>query len=94
MLKQNITFDALKTMLGADRVSTGHSDRELHSRDQSTHEAHLPDLVVWPLSTAEVSRVAAFANEHGIPLTGWGMAAALRAIRSRCTVVLSWISAV
>jgi D-lactate dehydrogenase (cytochrome) len=77
MLEQNVTFDALKTMLGADRVSTGLSDRELHSRDQSTHVAHLPDLVVWPHSTAEVSRVAAYANKHGIPLTGWGTGSSL-----------------
>jgi D-lactate dehydrogenase (cytochrome) len=49
-LNQTMAFDALKALLGTDRVSTGSSDRELHSRDQSTHAAHLPDLVVWPES--------------------------------------------
>ena len=70
-------FDALKAILGADRVSTGISDRELHSRDQSTHTAHLPDLVVWPHSTEEVSHVASYANEQGIPLIGWGAGSSL-----------------
>jgi len=77
MHEQNSILDALKTMLGTDRVSIGSSDRELHSRDQSAHLACLPDLVVWPDSTDQVSRVAAYANEHGIPLTGWGMGSSL-----------------
>ena len=76
-LDQNMAFDALKALLGTDRVSTGSSDRELHSRDQSTHASHLPDLVVWPDSTEQVSRLAAFANENRIPLTGWGMGSSL-----------------
>src|SRR5574341_250527 len=77
MLEQNASLDALKTILGADRVSIGSSDRELHSRDQSAHPAYLPDLVVWPDSTDQVSRVAAYANEHRTPLTGWGMGSSL-----------------
>jgi D-lactate dehydrogenase (cytochrome) len=77
MLEQNVVLDALQTMLGLDGVSTGSSDRELHSRDQSTHAAHLPDLVVWPDNTEEVSLVAAYANEHNIPLIGWGTGSSL-----------------
>jgi D-lactate dehydrogenase (cytochrome) len=77
VLDENAVLDALKTMLGADSVSAGSSDRELHSRDQSAHAAHLPDLVAWPDSTDQVSRLAAYANEHGIPLTGWGAGTSL-----------------
>ena len=76
-LEQNRILEALKAMLDAGRVSMGISDRELHSRDQSAHAAHLPDLVVWPDSTEQVSRVAAYANEHNIPLTGWGAGSSL-----------------
>ena len=76
-LEQNAVLDALKTILGEDHVSIGNSDRELHSRDQSAHAAHLPDLVVWPENTAEVSHVAAYAHENNIPLTGWGMGSSL-----------------
>ena len=77
LLDHNAGLDALKTMLGANRVSAGSSDRELHSRDQSAHSAHLPDVVTWPQSTEQVSRLAAYANEHGIPLTGWGAGSSL-----------------
>jgi D-lactate dehydrogenase (cytochrome) len=77
MLKQNVVLDDLKTLVGEDRVSAGNSDRELHSRDQSAHAAFLPDVVVWPESTVQVSRLAAYANEHRIPLTGWGMGSSL-----------------
>lgn len=77
VLDQNAVLDALKTTLGADRVSAGSSDRELHSRDQSAHAAHLPDLVVWPDNTDQVSRLVAYANEHDIPLTGWGAGSSL-----------------
>ena len=75
--EQNVILETLKAMLDTDRVSTGSSDRELHSRDQSAHTGHLPDLVVWPDSTEQVSRLAAFASEHGIPLTGWGAGSSL-----------------
>jgi len=77
MPEQTTVLDALKAMLGAERVSIGSSDRELHSRDQSAHAAYLPDVVVWPESSDQVSRVAAYANEHRIPLTGWGMGSSL-----------------
>lgn len=76
-LEQNLILESLKSLLGPERVSTGSSERELHSRDQSAHEAHLPDLVVWPDHTEQVSRLAAFAYEHGIPLTGWGAGSSL-----------------
>jgi D-lactate dehydrogenase (cytochrome) len=76
-LEQSVIFDTLKSILDTDRVSTGTSDRELHSRDQSSHSAHLPDMVVWPDNTTQVSRLAAYANEQSIPLTGWGMGSSL-----------------
>lgn len=77
MLEQNVILKALRTELCEARVSIGSSDRELHSRDQSAHSGNLPDLVVWPDCTDHVSFVAAYANEHGIPLTGWGMGSSL-----------------
>jgi D-lactate dehydrogenase (cytochrome) len=77
MPDKNVLLDALSMLLGSERVSIGSSDLELHSRDQSAHLAHLPDLVVWPESTAHVSSVAAYAYEYAIPLIGWGMGSSL-----------------
>src|SRR3990172_9331892 len=68
---------ALKAIVGAARISAGESVRHLHSRDQSSHAPHLPDVVVWPERTEEVSRIAAYANGHHIPLTGWGAGSSL-----------------
>lgn len=62
----------LKELVGAERVSTGQSYLELHSADESYHKGYLPDVVVWPKSTEEVSRIMKMANERMIPVTPWG----------------------
>ncbi|MFQ5343265.1 MAG: FAD-binding oxidoreductase, partial [Anaerolineae bacterium] len=67
----------LRDVVGADWVSTTHADREQHSRDQSFHEAHLPDVVVWPETTAQVSAILHHANERRIPVTAWGAGTSL-----------------
>src|SRR5690349_2378210 len=59
------------------RVSTGDSERVLHSEDMTFHEAHLPDAVVYPISTAEVSAVLRLASEHAIPVTPFGAGSSL-----------------
>ena len=59
------------------RVSAGDSDRDLHSSDISFHRPQRPDLVVYPVSTLEVSRVLALANERRIPVTPFGAGSSL-----------------
>jgi D-lactate dehydrogenase (cytochrome) len=51
------------------RVSFDDEDHERFSKDEGPHPAHLPDAVVWPHSTADVSAVLAAANERGVPVT-------------------------
>jgi D-lactate dehydrogenase (cytochrome) len=68
---------ALISIVGADHLSAAESDRNLHSRDQSSHSAHLPDMVVWPETTGQVSRLAAYADEQRLPITGWGAGSSL-----------------
>ncbi|MEF8841094.1 MAG: FAD-binding oxidoreductase [Haloarculaceae archaeon] len=53
------------------RVSFAEGQREQFAEDASPHEGQLPDAVVWPASTEEVSRVLAAANERGVPVTPW-----------------------
>ena len=62
----------LKTIIPAERISVSAADRDQHSRDQSAHPAHLPDVVVWVQSTQEVSDILRYANQNGIPVTAWG----------------------
>ena len=54
------------------RVSTSPSVLDHHGRDLSYHPPSLPDAVVFPVSTAEVSAVLRFANEHGVPVVPFG----------------------
>jgi D-lactate dehydrogenase (cytochrome) len=61
----------LADCMDESRVSVGSSDRENHASDWGTPESRKvrPDAVVWPESTAEVSRVLEAANDRGVPVT-------------------------
>jgi D-lactate dehydrogenase (cytochrome) len=61
----------LADLVTEGRVSFTESQREQYAQDASPHEGRLPDAVVWPASTEEVSRVLAAANERGVPVTPW-----------------------
>ena len=70
-------LDSLKALVPPDSLSAGESARGLHSRDQSSHEAHLPDVVIWPETTEQVSRILACADRERIAVTGWGAGSSL-----------------
>ena len=66
------TVKLLQEIVTPERVSTTDAVRAQHARDQSAHPGHMPDIVVWPHRTAEVSAILRHANEAGIPIVGWG----------------------
>jgi len=68
---------ALRSVVDADRFSTGPSVLDLHARDQSSHPRSRPEGVIWPLSAAEVSEIVKYANDQRIPITGWGSGSSL-----------------
>lgn len=70
-------LDALRRIVGADRLSTRGADLDLHARDQSFHEPRPPDVVLWPETTAEVSAIVSLANAEHIPVTAWGAGSSL-----------------
>jgi D-lactate dehydrogenase (cytochrome) len=70
--------EALGGVLGAGaRVSDGDSELDLHAGDISFHRPQRPDLVVYPASTEDVSRVLALANERRVPVTPFGAGSSL-----------------
>ncbi len=69
--------DDLSALLSSDRVSTKPADIELASHDESSCPPVRPDVVVWPLTTNEVSRVVHYAFEHSLPLTARGAGSSL-----------------
>ncbi len=61
----------LKTMIGPDHVSTGPSNLDLHSRDESYHPPRRPDVVVWPQCTEHVVAAVRLAADKGYAVTPW-----------------------
>jgi D-lactate dehydrogenase (cytochrome) len=61
----------LTNLLGAERVSTRQADRDAHAQDESFHDPHPPDVVVWPETAQEVSAILKQANAHRVPVTPW-----------------------
>ena len=69
-------IDALKELLG-DRVSTAESVREHHSHGESWHPPGLPDAVVFPTSTDEVSAIVRLCAQQHRPIVPFGMGSSL-----------------
>jgi D-lactate dehydrogenase (cytochrome) len=68
---------ALQAIVTPARVSVARAERALHARDQSSHPDCLPDWVVWPQTTTEVSAILRYANEARLPVTAWGAGTSL-----------------
>lgn len=63
-------LDTLRSIVGDGNVLDGERIEAGYTHDESlTTPAASPDFVVRPASTAQVSRLLAFANEHRIPVT-------------------------
>jgi D-lactate dehydrogenase (cytochrome) len=73
----NEVLESIRSIVGSERMSCGESVLDLHSRDESFHQKHKPDLVVWPLSAEEISQILNLADEKRIPVTPWGAGTSL-----------------
>jgi D-lactate dehydrogenase (cytochrome) len=74
------TRDVLLTKLRdqfGDRLSTGDSVREIHSRGESHHAGVLPDAVVFPMSTEDVQAIVRSCAEFRCPMTAFGAGSSL-----------------
>ncbi len=65
-------INELINIVGPARVSVDPSIKNRHSKDKSFNSSSLPDVVVWPTKTQEVSRILKLANKHHAPVTAWG----------------------
>jgi D-lactate dehydrogenase (cytochrome) len=64
----------LKQAIGANHVSAGESNLDLHSRDESYHEPHRPNVVVWPQTTGDVATAVKLAARKVSTGTWWSTA--------------------
>jgi len=67
----------LREKLSPKQVTTNETIRSQHGKDESYHQEHLPDIVVFPHNTEQVSEVMVFANEERIPVTPFGLGSSL-----------------
>ena len=59
----NKVLEFIRSIVGSERMSVGESVLDLHSKDESFHQKHKPELVVWPLSADEISQILNLADE-------------------------------
>jgi D-lactate dehydrogenase (cytochrome) len=66
----------LRDLLG-DRCTTNATQLQNHSHGESWHAPGIPDVLVFPLTTEEVSRVLAIAARHKSPVVPYGVGSGL-----------------
>jgi D-lactate dehydrogenase (cytochrome) len=69
-------LDELRGFLG-ERVSSAEAVREHHSHGESTHTPGMPDLVCFPHSTEEVSRIVQASARYGLAVVPFGAGTSL-----------------
>src|SRR5699024_5824614 len=60
-----------------DQVTTNKTVRELHGRDETYLAESLPDVVVYPKSTADVAHIIKVAQKFNTPVTPFGVGSSL-----------------
>ena len=70
-------IEALRSIVGDNRLSTSASVREQHGKDESYHAPHAPDVVVFAHSTEEVSAIAKVCAERKVPIIPYGAGTSL-----------------
>lgn len=70
-------LDELNQVVSKERISTNATILEHHSKDESFHTPRLPDVVVFPKDTHEVSEIMKLAYRNEIPVVPFGVGSAL-----------------
>ncbi len=72
-------LDELKAYIGEEKFSQNPSELATHARDESAHGEFPPDVVFYPETTEDISKLLKYCNEHKIPVTPWGAGTSLEA---------------
>lgn len=70
-------IQSLQNALTEEQVTVNQTIRELHGRDESYHTPSLPDIVVFPHSTQDVSEVMKIAQQYQVPVVPFGLGSSL-----------------
>ncbi|ELT94889.1 hypothetical protein CAPTEDRAFT_177524 [Capitella teleta] len=86
-------IELLNGVLGKENISTAESVRDHHSRDESSLQAFLPDCVVFPKDTLQVSECMKICYAHSLPVipfgTGTGLEGGITAVKGGVCMDLS-----
>ncbi|WP_409370378.1 FAD-binding oxidoreductase [Lysinibacillus sp. 38-6] len=72
-----LIVNQLREVLSEEQVSINDTVRELHGKDESHHAMTLPDIVVFPRSTGDVSAIMKIAHANLIPVVPFGVGSSL-----------------
>lgn len=70
-------IETLTEALSAEQVTVNETVRELHGKDESYHAMKLPDVVVFPKSTEEVSAIMKIADTYHAAVVPFGLGSSL-----------------
>lgn len=70
-------LEVLQSVLSEEQVVVNETVRALHSKDESYHVSSLPDVVVYPKTTEEVSNIIKIANKYETPVVPFGVGSSL-----------------
>ena len=74
---QKEILQSLKHHLKAEQISVNETVKELHGKDESYHKMALPDIVVFPETTEQVSEVMKVSKQYQIPVVPFGLGSSL-----------------
>ena len=70
-------LEKLQLIFSDEQITVNDTIREQHGKDETYHQEVLPDVVVFPHHTEQVSKMMKFANKQQIPVTPFGLGTSL-----------------
>ncbi|MDE0582974.1 FAD-binding protein [Planococcus sp. A6] len=67
----------LAEFLTSEQISINETIKELHGKDESYHAMQLPDIVVFPETAEQVSKVMKLSQQYAIPIVPFGLGSSL-----------------
>lgn len=70
-------LDQLSAIAGEANITTTPAELDLHALDAGHHHAHAPEVVIYGAHSQQIADVLAYAHQHRIPVTPWGVGTGL-----------------
>ena len=67
----------LAEFLTSEQISVNKTIKELHGKDESYHAMQLPDIVVFPETAEQVSKIMKLSQQYAIPIVPFGLGSSL-----------------